>query len=41
MVDQDPMTALNPVLRIGFQIAETLMVHEGLPRLRPNRERST
>ncbi len=32
MVYQDPMTALNPVLRIGFQIAETLMVHEGLPR---------
>jgi peptide/nickel transport system ATP-binding protein len=32
MVYQDPMTALNPVLRIGFQIAEALMVHEGLSR---------
>jgi oligopeptide transport system ATP-binding protein len=28
MVYQDPMTSLNPVLRVGFQIAETLMVHE-------------
>jgi peptide/nickel transport system ATP-binding protein len=32
MIYQDPMTALNPVLRIGFQIAETLIAHEGLPR---------
>jgi oligopeptide/dipeptide ABC transporter ATP-binding protein len=32
MIYQDPMTALNPVLRIGFQIAETLVVHEGLSR---------
>ena len=28
MVFQDPMTSLNPVLRIGYQIAETLMVHQ-------------
>lgn len=28
MVYQDPMTSLNPVLRVCFQIAEALMVHE-------------
>ena len=27
MIFQDPMTSLNPVLSIGFQIAETLRVH--------------
>lgn len=27
MVFQEPMTALNPVMRIGDQIAETLLVH--------------
>ena len=28
MVFQDPMTSLNPVLRVGYQIAETLKVHQ-------------
>ncbi|MGD0328888.1 MAG: ABC transporter ATP-binding protein [Nitrososphaeria archaeon] len=28
MVFQDPMTSLNPVLRIGFQISETLVTHQ-------------
>ncbi len=30
MIFQDPMTSLNPVLSIGYQIAETLRVHRGL-----------
>ena len=28
MVFQEPMTALNPVLQIGFQIAEAVLAHE-------------
>ena len=32
MVFQEPMTSLNPVLTIGRQIAETVMLHEGLTR---------
>lgn len=32
MVFQDPMSALNPVLSIGFQIAESLRLHRGLGR---------
>ena len=32
MIFQDPMTSLNPVLTIGEQIAETIMVHEGLSK---------
>lgn len=34
MVFQEPMTSLNPVLTVGFQIAEVLMEHRGLRRAR-------
>ncbi len=32
MIFQEPMTSLNPVLTIGRQIAETLILHQGLSR---------
>ncbi|AVO44327.1 glutathione ABC transporter ATP-binding protein GsiA [Phreatobacter cathodiphilus] len=32
MIFQEPMTSLNPVLTIGFQIAEALIYHRGLSR---------
>lgn len=28
MVFQDPMTSLNPVLQVGYQVAETMIVHQ-------------
>jgi peptide/nickel transport system ATP-binding protein/oligopeptide transport system ATP-binding protein len=31
MIFQDPMTSLNPVLRVGPQIMEQIVEHEGLP----------
>jgi peptide/nickel transport system ATP-binding protein len=32
MIFQEPMTSLNPVLTIGFQIAEAMIYHRGLGR---------
>lgn len=32
MIFQEPMTSLNPSLTIGFQLAEVLMTHRGMPR---------
>ena len=32
MIFQDPMTSLNPVLSIGLQLAESVMVHHSLSR---------
>jgi len=32
MIFQEPMTSLNPVLTVGRQIAETLVLHRGLSR---------
>ncbi len=32
MIFQEPMTSLNPVLTIGFQVAEALYYHRGMGR---------
>jgi len=32
MIFQEPMTSLNPVLTIGFQVAEAVQLHRGLSR---------
>jgi peptide/nickel transport system ATP-binding protein len=34
MVFQDPMSALNPTMSIGDQVAESLLIHETVPRAR-------
>jgi peptide/nickel transport system ATP-binding protein len=38
MIFQEPMTSLNPVLTIGFQIAEALILHRGLSRAQAEAE---
>jgi peptide/nickel transport system ATP-binding protein len=36
MIFQEPMTSLNPVMTIGAQVAETLVVHQRLSRREAN-----
>ena len=38
MIFQEPMTSLNPVLTIGFQISEALIRHRGLSRHEAEKE---
>jgi len=37
MIVQEPMTSLNPVLPVGFQIAEPLVEHRGMSRAQARR----
>ena len=32
MIFQEPMTSLNPVLTVGYQIAEAVQLHKGLDK---------
>jgi oligopeptide/dipeptide ABC transporter ATP-binding protein len=32
MIFQEPMTSLNPVINIGHQVAETILLHQGLSK---------
>ena len=36
MIFQEPMTALNPLLTIGFQLRENIMLHRGVDKATAN-----
>lgn len=38
MIFQEPMTALNPVLTIGYQLREPLMLHQGVSKAEATRK---
>ncbi len=38
MIFQEPMTALNPVLTIGYQLSEVFMLHQGMKKKEALRE---
>jgi ABC-type microcin C transport system duplicated ATPase subunit YejF len=41
MIFQDPMTSLNPVKKIGWQLEEAVLLHNDVTRAEARRRRST